>query len=475
MAKTVLTILVIWSALLKPVFAREGVAKVIVQRNQAEGSLNGKTFSVKKGDWLKEGTVITTHPKSFVKLLFIDKSSVNIGPKSQMKITAFPKDIKKKAGIITLIKGQIRSKVTKNYFKVEGKKKSKLFIKTKTAAMGVRGTDFQVNFNSVNQATSLITFSGAVAMAQINPQIDLPQVDQSQMEKWVSSPQAVTVRRGQYSGASPQTTRATTPVKISPVQLEVLQKNDIPGGANSNQSNQESSQNSRPKKFKSIIPPGADSKAFANQNQEAEAAVKSAVGTQVMQEVKSEIQKEEAEVAGNEPPPEGAVNTATGEIAPTAGGYIDPATAQYIPPPPGSVFDPNAGVYIPPPEVGYIDPETGAYKNDAYDLTPEGKFVPKEQPRVATKAAPGRGPASVSEAGPNDKTPPPPPEVGPLPTLADPSEIIGEREEPLLDDEKAVANILDKVTEEVAEDLQERQENPTRPTETRVKLRFTIN
>ena len=51
---------------------------------------------------------------------------------------------KKKAGILNLIKGKLRSKVTKDYMNMSDKEKSKLFIVTKTAAMGVRGTEFQV-------------------------------------------------------------------------------------------------------------------------------------------------------------------------------------------------------------------------------------------------------------------------------------------------------------------------------------------
>lgn len=89
---------------------------------------------------------------------------MNLGPNSQMVINAFPK---KEAGIITLVKGQIRSQVTKDYMEMEDKSKSKLYIKTKTAAMGIRGTDFQVNFNPQNQNTSLITFEGKVAMATL--------------------------------------------------------------------------------------------------------------------------------------------------------------------------------------------------------------------------------------------------------------------------------------------------------------------
>ena len=125
-----------------------------------------------------------------------------------MKIKEFPKS---DAGIIQLMKGQIRSKVTKDYMNMKDKNKSKLFIKTKTAAMGVRGTDFQVNYNPINEATSLVTFEGNVVMAQLTNLGEMA-VTQNNLEQVVSSDQAVSVKKGQYSGASPKTPRANKSV-----------------------------------------------------------------------------------------------------------------------------------------------------------------------------------------------------------------------------------------------------------------------
>jgi len=355
----------------------QGVAKVIIVRGKVVASLSGATSKITKGMWLKEGTSIQTAKKSFIKLLFLDKSQMNMGPESKLVITKFPK---KKAGIITLMKGQLRSKVTKDYMNNTEKNKSKLFIKTKSAAMGVRGTDFQVNFNPENANTSLVTFSGAVAMVQLDHSVDLSSLtSNAKLETMVSSDSAVIVKKGQYSGASPTLRRVTIPIKISPAQLEVLKKND---GQEQLKSTGNEAATSAPKKaFRSPIPPGVSSKTFANESKELDKALEKAVGKEAAKTMISNTAKEIKMEQKNEPagpPPEGLVNKSTGAIAPTAGGFIDLKTAQYVPPPKGSTYDPVTKVYIPPPQMGGFDAKTGGYVNKSFELTSDGKFIPKK-------------------------------------------------------------------------------------------------
>ncbi len=398
--------------------ADKGAAKAIIVKGTVKALIDGKTVPVKRGMWLPEGAQVKTEPKSFTKLLFIDKSTMNVGPDSQMKIDSFPK---KEAGIITLVKGQVRSKVTKNYMDMKDKDKSKLFIKTKTAAMGVRGTDFQVSFNPVNLATSLVTFEGAVAMAKLAESMANGRPVQRALEAVVSGKGAVMVRRGQYSGSSPKMKAATIPVKISPVQLETLEKNETPGVA-ADPDQASSSDNAPKKKFRNVVPPGMDSKIVANDTSAAEAAIADTVGSGAVKAVETEIKAEMAAIDQNAPPPEGMVDPTTGAIAPTAGGFIDLATAQYVPPPEGSTFDANAGVYVPPPELGGVDPATGTFTNDHYTLNPDGSFTEKVAPEMNNEAGPaagadgGRKIASVDGGGDTGapktaEAPPPPPEV----------------------------------------------------------------
>jgi hypothetical protein len=383
--------------------APDKVAKVIIIRGKVQAKTGSNDVKqLKKGMWLSEGTIVKTSPKSFVKLLFVDKSQMNLGPKSQMKITAFPK---KEAGIITLMKGQLRSKVTKDYMGIQNKDKSKLFIKTKTAAMGVRGTDFQVNFNPSNLTTALVTFEGAVAMAQLGDTMKNFRASQRALEKIVSSDQAVMVRRGQYSGASPKQLRATTPVKINPAQLKVMEKNDGSQANNSaNKTNgKEKKLGHKKKKFRNVLPPGVNAKSAANSNINLDKAVAGTVGSNMVKQIDAQVKAELAPAVEAAPPPEGMMNKITGEMAPAAGGYVDMETALYVPPPPGSAFDPTTETYIPPPEFGGFNIATGEYVEPAgMELTVDGTFVAVQDPIVTDDG--GRDPASVE----GDQPPPPP-------------------------------------------------------------------
>ena len=80
---------------------------------------------VTEGFWAKEGSTLSTGQKSFVKLLFKDKSQMNVGPLSRMQIERFSA---KKSNVIKLIKGHLRAKISKNYME-EKKTPLKLFVK----------------------------------------------------------------------------------------------------------------------------------------------------------------------------------------------------------------------------------------------------------------------------------------------------------------------------------------------------------
>ncbi|MDD0852262.1 FecR family protein [Halobacteriovorax sp. GB3] len=387
----------------------KGVAKAIILRGTVQAKVGEKVLTIKKGDWLPEGAIVNTEPKSFVKFLFIDKSQMNLGPSSQMIIDKFPR---KKAGIITLMKGQLRSKVTKDYMDMD-KSKSKLYIKTKTAAMGVRGTDFQVNFSPENENTTLITFEGAVAMGQIENAEQARSNVQDNLEKVVSNPNAVMVKQGTFSAVAPRAgNRPTLPTKMNPSQFETLKKNESGIVKEKVQSSSASK-----KTFRKPVPPGVNSKEFANSGSSIEKEMAKSLGSEMVKAVDKEISKELGAVA-NTPPPEGMKDTETGAYAPPAGGYIDLKTAQYIPPPPGSAFDPVSNTFIPPADFGRFDPSTGQYVNDKFDLTASGKFVNKPKEVIANDGKDGRAPASAEGDGPNLDGEKPLPEEAP-PVIAD--------------------------------------------------------
>ncbi len=367
-------------SLMAQVTEADGVAKIIVLRGDVRAKDKaGQTFVVEKDMWLAEGTVLQSAEKSFCRLLFIDRSTMNLGPDSQMMIDEFPKD---KAGIITLMKGQVRSNVTKDYMNISEKDQSKLFIKTKTAAMGVRGTDFQVNYNPRNENTALITFSGVVAMAQLDGTRAL---DHVRLEAAVSGDRAVQVRQGEFSGVTPTTTRATIPTKMNPVQLESLKQNQT--GIIAPTKTEAGNENAQ---YRNPVPPGVNSKSFANDPRaSATASVGSALGQELTQAMPAPAATDRVL-----PPAEGFFNAATGEYAPPAGSVIDLATVNIIPPPKGSAFDPISGTFNLPPEMGAVNPKTGSYDAPAgLKLNDAGVFVSATAP-----TSDGRTPASAQTA-----------------------------------------------------------------------------
>lgn len=362
------------------------VARVIIIRGEVKViSSDGKSSALlKKDDWLSEGSTVKTMDKSFVKLLFTDQTQLSVGPNGQMVINTFPKD---KPGVVTLLEGQIRSTVSRSLGGEEKKESSKFYMQTKTAAMGVRGTDFEVIYNSQSQLTSLVTFSGTVSMAQVS------EVDSNRsvvtndgsanrernqrntyqaLDQVINSDKAVQVSEGQYSGANPKQVQASIPTKISPAQLEGLKSNTEMSEAAS----------SAQKRYRSPIPPGVSGKTFINDN-------KATIGQQVASTgvlssgAKDLVTSKETSTSGvkndsvtSAPPPEGFYDPKTKTFAPPAGGFVDLKTGFYVPPPPGSTFDPNTGVYIPPPMMGGIDPKTGNYlPPQGFKLAASGEFV----------------------------------------------------------------------------------------------------
>ena len=348
-------------------FAAKKVAQIVMLRGNVSMNYKGKKTKLKRNDWVYEHSKVLTKPKSFVRLLFKNKSTMNLGPKSEMEIASFPQ---KKAGIVSLIKGQLRSKVSKD---ILGRQKgSKLFVKTKTAAMGIRGTDFQVFFNNVNNVTSLVTFSGNVSMAQLDHKIERS-FNQRALERIVSSEKAVTVAQGTFSGASPKYKSATVPTKISPAQFSSLRSNESFG------TDKPEKEAPKHKAYRSPIPPGVSAKSFVVEQSSVEKQVEAAVGKEVFAAEMAQALPPPDEAGPpsdtNVPPPEGFHDKDSGQFAPKAGGVIDFNTAIYIEPPKDAVFDPNTQTFALPSNMGGIN-EHGHFINpENFRLNENGQFV----------------------------------------------------------------------------------------------------
>lgn len=332
-------------------FAAE-FGKVIRLRGYATmlspGAKNARV--VELGQKIFEDTSILTKSKSFAVIEFADGSRMSIGPNSKVVVM---KAKSNDPGLISLLKGKIRSNINP-----ESNKDVKYIIRTRTAAMGVRGTDFQTSFNAENKATSLVTFKGEVSMARLNtsnaelesssvgiergtdgePIVQTSNaIKQTKMEelKSIIETKSVAVSNGQFSGTVAGLKVPTKPVTVNPVQMKILYNN----------------QELAPKK--------------SNEKLE-------------------QIDFSKTKHIGSA---DSSYDAKTGQYTPRAGGFIDPDTALYIPPKEDSVFDEKRNIYV-PKDVGFVDKDSGDYiPPKGLILDPRLGFVSKSNDSVLLASA----------------------------------------------------------------------------------------
>ncbi len=329
-------------------FAKSHVAQVEQLRGHVTQLKPGARVAtpVLLGDQIEEDTSVVTGEKSFVRIKFTDGSLLNLGPAGKVVVAQMPSE---GAGVVSLLKGTLRTQVEKNRNSKEGE--NKFYIKTRSAAMGVRGTDFQTVYNPENKMTSLLTFKGEVAMANVKDEptkvsvktvrvnnqdveVEAPvkkvddQLQQKSLDKALKAKQTVLVKPGQFSGTVQKLETVSKPVKISPVQLDALYKNQ------------------------ELESKGDDASALDTSKN-------------IKDETKKVISESTLVQAEQEAPPEGFFNAKTKEFAPKSGGFIDLKTGLYVPPSADSEFDAQRKIYI-PSKVGSVDTKTGEY------VAPEG-------------------------------------------------------------------------------------------------------
>ncbi len=355
--KNLFSFLILIALMTTSAWAQKKVAVVKLLKGEVDVLTLGKTLKLKVDDWVEDGSVVKTGEKSFVKLVFIDKSQMNIGPSSEMKIEKFGE---KDSGVIDLVKGKIRSQVTKDYLQMD-RNKSKLFIKTANAVMGVRGTDFMISTNG--QTTSTILFEGAVSFNRLdNPN----ETNTNRLEEIVD--RGVNIQPGEFSVADRVHPMPTVPAVLNVNQREALEKNETfdtdrtPGNSSSKIIE------------KSIVPPGLTGAAVSNDT--------SALKTEI---ASTPVRRADAESA------QGYVSGDT--IKPTNGAFLHVDSGTIIAPPPGSVYDSNTNSFLATGSAGTVS-TTGDYippKN--VEITTDGKILvasldPKTGQTIVSETAP---------------------------------------------------------------------------------------
>lgn len=327
------------------VFAQAKVAVVKLIRGEADVLTLGKTTKLKVEDWVEDGSVVKTAEKSFVKLVFIDKSQMNVGPNSEMKIETFSG---KDSGVIDLVKGKIRSQVTKDYLQIKDRDKSKLFIKTQNAIMGVRGTDFMISTNGIN--TSTVLFEGEVVFNKLEKGNDLTF---SKMEEIVD--RGVRMYPGEFSVQEANRPMPTVPSLLNVQQREQLEKNTdfnsdrTPGNAQSESA-------------KSIVPEGLSGQLVSN-------------STEVLKNEVSQISSIETSQSQS-PSSTNAEGFLKGDqLKPANGSFVHIDSGVIIPPGPGSVLDKNTNTYIPGREDGKVAVDGSYIPPQNVEITDDGKIL----------------------------------------------------------------------------------------------------
>lgn len=346
-----LSLLIILLSLSSQIFARSRrfVAEVSMLRGEVSQLAPGEHLARKLslGHRVMEDASVLTGNTSFVRLTFEDGSTISLGPNS--KIVVYKMD-KKGNGVVSLLKGRARTKV-KEDFSI----KKKFYLRTRNAALGVRGTEFETNYNPSNRVTSLLTYKGEVAMVQtdnrnkeatdlknakrvvrnvdnkifLEEEAGLSKTSEKEIESLLKK-ESVIVKAGQLSQTLEKIKSVSQPVKISPVQLNALYKN------------KDLKTKDKSKVKGTDVDPSKSVQAIKSADQNA--------------------------------PAEGLYDPEKKLFAPKSGGFFDPASGLYIPPTSDATFDQVNKVYV-ASNIGSIDGDTGQYEAPlGLDLDPVEGF-----------------------------------------------------------------------------------------------------
>lgn len=364
---------------------------------QAKGEANGEGTPVKKGMWIREGGLIKTEPRSFVRLGFVDKSTMNVGPSSEMKIEKLSD---KEASVINVLSGKIRSQVSKDYLKMD-KDKSKMFVKSKSAVMGIRGTDFMFSSHPKTGATTAVLFEGSVVFNKLKPGEDT-----RNLESIVNRGRRI--HPGQFSISRPDMAKATVPAKLSSNQFRGLKKNET--------FQKEETAQAAPKKKRSKAPPGLSGDVVTSSGGGLEQGLEKIGNVATTREPGSEKPSEHTKgfVKGDDVKPvDGSiVHIDSGAVIPTGiDSTFDGNTQEWV----SASFDVNKTGEIVPPE-GYKITEDGRILKIDQTGRPVEVLINKIKPRDETDeleklptGPPDRKPASPEADGPESDPLPRPP------------------------------------------------------------------
>ncbi|MCX6118412.1 MAG: FecR family protein [Proteobacteria bacterium] len=148
----------------------EGEAKLLInERNQAKGQdlkpvvFEGERYlfrPLKKGDRPGNGDVISTTADSKVRLIFRNGDQVTVAPSTAYKFSWDSQT--EKGAVANILYGDIRAVIQ------PGGPRSGMKVQTKSAVMGVRGTDFSASAWGGNGGSKVAVLRGKVAVTSMD-------------------------------------------------------------------------------------------------------------------------------------------------------------------------------------------------------------------------------------------------------------------------------------------------------------------
>jgi hypothetical protein len=293
--------------------------EIVMVRGQVKLEGNGTVLKV--NDKLRVEDIVSTGDHSFARIKEPNGGLISLGANSSVKLS---KDKIEKISSIGLLKGQVRA-----LFDKKQNPKYKFYISTKSASMGVRGTDFHVIYNPENNVSTVLTYEGNVEFKENHSNGDLD------TEKFIKQ-NKVSIPPGSISGVFYNEAKATPPIKISPVQFNILKSNqDLIEGTGQKVTHSKES-----------VSLAANNDAQNDPIKANDIIVKD---SNIIPVPKKFLIDEYFE------------DKITGNPVIKGGGYIDLKTGIYIHPPENSAYDAQNDIYYPPIEFGGIDEESGEY------------------------------------------------------------------------------------------------------------------
>ncbi|AZZ37956.1 hypothetical protein CIK05_14475 [Bdellovibrio sp. qaytius] len=186
--------------------AEETYGLLMIVKGQVQvAKMKTQPVSAKVGGKVYPQDTIITGKDSRAKIVMSDRNIINVLPETKIRIDQYINDTKEKNVRLSLIEGKIRTNVEQKYDNNE----NKFEIKTPSAIVGVRGTQFLTSYNKSSNTTGVTTFRGEVIFRGLDKTSD-------------KLTEAVLVKRGETS-ENESGRKPGSPVKMSPSEFKRIE------------------------------------------------------------------------------------------------------------------------------------------------------------------------------------------------------------------------------------------------------------